>query len=82
MNAKKIDQIARFAVEKARANAGRDQRYYAVEEMVKQEMNAAGFAWSGCLDGSDRSIRAVASSLKRDDKAGRIHAIHADIISG
>jgi hypothetical protein len=75
MNSQQVEGIARSAIRKAREYRDRDPRVWGLEPMVQNEMNAAGYAWPGYLDGSDRSIKAVTASLKRDLLAGRIRAV-------
>lgn len=68
----KIDEIARVAVVKARDHKDGDQRAVGLDAQVTIAFNNEGYVWTGNLDGSDRSIRDVAKSLKRDNADGRI----------
>jgi hypothetical protein len=72
MNAQQIEAIARTAVEKAREHSDRNPIDYGIEAQVQAALTTEGYIWTGTLDGTDRSIRAVAASLKRDMQAGKI----------
>jgi hypothetical protein len=66
MTPNQIDHIARAAVQKFTTGN-------CIDDLVQSEMYDAGYIWLGFLDGSDRSIRSVSRSLKRDAAAGRIY---------